>query len=60
MQFLSVFIYCNIKPGLVSDHSLVKIELTIKESVKRGKGTCKFNNNLLIYLLVKYTFINAI
>ena len=39
--------YNNIKPGLLSEHSLVNIELTLKESVKRGKGTWKFNNNLL-------------
>ena len=31
----------------MSDHSLVKLELSIAKSVQRGKGTWKFNNNLL-------------
>ena len=40
-------ICCKIKPGLLSDHSLIKLELNLKEAVKRGRGTWKFNNNLL-------------
>ena len=38
---------CQIKPGLSSDHSLVRLNLSLKRAVKRGKGTWKFNNNLL-------------
>ena len=38
---------CQIKPGLSSDHSLVRLNLSLKRAVKRGKGMWKFNNNLL-------------
>ena len=53
---------CNIKPGLMSDHSLIKVELNMKKTDHRGKGTWKFNNNLLrdkqYVTLVKETIQN--
>ena len=38
---------CNIKPGLLSDHSLICLKLILNKSQKWGKGTWKFNNMLL-------------
>ena len=36
----------DIKPGFSSDHSLVTLSLKILNTVKRGRGTWKFNNPL--------------
>ena len=38
--------HCYIKPGLQSDHSLIRLDMNLKGTVIRGKGTWKFNNNL--------------
>ena len=38
----------NIKPAFGSDHSLLTLEIELHETPKRGKGTWKFNNQLLI------------
>ena len=38
----------NIKPAFKSDHSLLTLEIELHETPKRGKGTWKFNNQLLI------------
>ena len=37
---------CDIKPGYRSDHSFLKMHITINP-FERGKGIWKFNNNLL-------------
>ena len=37
---------CDILPGILSDHSLVWVEISIAATPK-GKGYWKFNNNLL-------------
>ena len=37
---------CDILPGILSDHSLVWVEISIA-ATPRGKGYWKFNNNLL-------------
>ena len=36
-----------IKPGIMSDHSLINITLDLIETKKRGKGFWKLNNSLL-------------
>ena len=38
---------CSIEPGLNSDHSLISLTLTNLKTEPRGRGTWKFNNNLL-------------
>ena len=38
---------CCIHPGLLSDHSILKLSLNLTETQGRGRGTWKFNNNLL-------------
>ena len=38
---------CCIQPGLLSDHSILKLSLNLTKTQGRGRGTWKFNNNLL-------------
>ena len=53
----------EIKPGLLSDHSLINIELELTGTSKRGRGYWKFNNDLLSDLgyieLIKTTINNT-
>ena len=37
---------CEIKPGLLTDHSMIETEIDVSRN-KRGRGTWKFNNTLL-------------
>ena len=52
----------EIKPGLLSDHSLVGLVLEMSETSARGRGYWKFNNDLLTDLkyidLIKSTINN--
>ena len=38
---------CLIQPGLLSDHSILLLSLNLLQIQRRGRGTWKFNNNLL-------------
>jgi len=38
---------CDIKPSIKTDHSLVTLNMNLKESIKRGPGFWKFNASLL-------------
>ena len=38
---------CLIQPGLLSDHSILLLSLNLIQTQRRGRGTWKFNNNLL-------------
>lgn len=38
----------DIKPGILSDHSLITINIGFGKNVERGKGYWKFNNDLLL------------
>ena len=38
---------CQLKPGLRSDHSLIKLEIKLVQTQQRGKGYWKFNNSML-------------
>ena len=37
----------DIRPGILSDHSLIKLSLSSKGDTARGKGFWKFNSSLL-------------
>ena len=45
-ELLSSVMNCDILPSINSDHSLIKLTLSISE-LRRGKGFWKFNNSLL-------------
>ena len=38
---------CCIQPGLLSDHSILKLSLNLTKTQVRGRGTWKLYNNLL-------------
>ena len=46
-SFLNQISKCKIQPGFMSDHSLVSLELNLK-NIERGKGYFKINNSLVL------------
>ena len=38
---------CSILPGIHSDHSLLKMSLTVGNNANKGRGFWKFNSSLL-------------